>query len=116
MNTTKKLMTLLLAVLAMYLLTACDKDDKNENKQKFTTAINNRACKDGVVIFSQGTAEVEINFDARTAMSTIKITSTYKDIDGQSRTLTTPELKCPHPMAVPLESIFSPRPKTWVTE
>ena len=95
MNTTKKLMTLLLAVLAMYLLTACDKDDKNENKQKFTTAINNRACKDGVVIFSQGTAEVEINFDARTAMRTIKITSTYKDIDGQARTLTTPEMTIP---------------------
>lgn len=102
MNTTKKLMTLLLAVLAMYLLTACDKDDKNENKQKFTTAINNRACKDGVVIFSQGTAEVEINFDARTAMSTIKITSTYKDIDGQSRTLTTPELEMPSPYGSPI--------------
>ena len=102
MNTTKKLMTLLLAVLAMYLLTACDKDDKNENKQKFTTAINNRACKDGVVIFSQGTAEVEINFDARTAMRTIKITSTYKDIDGQSRTLTTPELEMPSPYGSPI--------------
>ena len=102
MNTTKKLMALLLAVLAMSLLTACNNDDEHENKQKFTTAINNRACKDGVVIFSQGTAEVEINFDARTAMRTIKITSTYKDIDGQSRTLTTPELEMPSPYGSPI--------------
>ena len=102
MNTIKKLMTLLLAVLAMSLLTACNNDDEHENKQKFTTAINNRACKDGVVIFSQGTAEVEINFDARTAMRTIKITSTYKDIDGQSRTLTTPELEMPSPYGSPI--------------
>ncbi len=99
MNTIKKLMTLL---LAMSLLTACNNDDEHENKQKFTTAINNRACKDGVVIFSQGTAEVEINFDARTAMRTIKITSTYKDIDGQSRTLTTPELEMPSPYGSPI--------------
>ena len=102
MNTIKKLMTLLLAMLTMYLLTACNNDDEHENKQKFTTAINNRACKDGVVIFSQGTAEVEINFDARTAMRTIKITSTYKDIDGQSRTLTTPELEMPSPYGSPI--------------
>lgn len=95
MNTMKKLMTLLLAVLAMSLLTACSNDDDHENKQKFTTAINNRACRNGVVVFSQGTAEVEINFNARTAMRTIKITSTYKDIDGQSRTLTTPEIEMP---------------------
>ena len=92
MNITKKLMTLLLAVLVMSLLTACSKDDESENKQKFTTAINNRACKDGEVVFSQGTAEVEINFKSNT-MRTIKITSTYKDIDGQSHTLITPELE-----------------------
>lgn len=106
MNTTKKLMTLMLAVLAVSLLTACNKDDESDHKQKFTTAINNRACKDGVVIFSQGTAEVEINFDARTAMSTIKITSTYKDIDGQSRTLTTPELEMPSPYGSPIGVYF----------
>jgi hypothetical protein len=94
MNKTTKLMTLLLAVLAMSLLTACNKDE-SDHKQKFTTAINNRACRDGVIIFSQGTAEVEINFIPSTAMRTIKITSTYKDIDGQSRTLTTPEIEMP---------------------
>lgn len=93
MNTTKKLMTLLLAVLAMYLLTACDTDDKKENVQKFTCVINNRACRNGVVIFSQSSADVEIKFNGSTR--TIKITSTYKDIDGQSRTLTTPEMTIP---------------------
>ena len=102
MNTIKKLMTLLLAMLALYILTACNKDDEHENKQKFTTSINNRACKVGVVVFSQGTAEVEINFDARTAMRTIKITSTYKDIDGQSRTLTTPEIEMPSAYGTPV--------------
>ncbi len=94
MNTIKKLMALLLAVLAMSLPTSCN-DDEHENKQKFTTAINNRAYRDGEVVFSQGTAEVEINFIARTAMHTIKITSTYKDIDGQSHTIITPELEMP---------------------
>ena len=94
MNTTMKLMTLLLAVSVMSLLTACN-DDESDHKQKFTTAINNRACRNDVVVFSQGTAEVEINFNPITAMRTIKITSTYKDIDGQSHTLTTPELEMP---------------------
>ena len=102
MNTTKKLMTLMLAVLAVSLLTACNKDDESDHKQKFTTAINNRACRNGVVVFSQGTAEVEISFNARTAMRTIKITSTYKDIDGQSRTLTTPEIEMPSPYGSPI--------------
>ena len=101
MNITKKLMTLLLAVLVMSLLTACSKDDESENKQKFTTAINNRACKDGEVVFSQGTAEVEINFKSNT-MRTIKITSTYKDIDGQLRTLTTPEIEMPSAYGSPV--------------
>ena len=103
MNTTKKLMTLLLAVLAMYLLTACDEDvknDKKENVQKFTTAINNRACRNGVVIFSQSTADVEIKFNGSTR--TIKITSTYKDIDGQARTLTTPEMTIPSASGSPV--------------
>ena len=95
MNTTKKLMTLMLAVLVVSLLTACNKDDEYENKQKFTTAINNRACRNGEVVFSQGTAEVEINFNARTAMHTIKITSSYKDIDGQTHTLATHEIEMP---------------------
>ncbi len=93
MNTTKKLMTLLLAVLAMSLLTACNKDDESDQVQKFTTAINNRACKNGTVVFSQGTAEVEMNFNASTARRTIKISSTYKDIDGQFHTLTTPVME-----------------------
>ncbi len=102
MKTTKKLMNLMLAVLAMSLLTACNNDDEYENKQKFTTAINNRACRNGVVVFSQGTAEVEINFNGSLAMHTIKITSTYKDIDGQSHTLTTPELEMPSPYGSPI--------------
>jgi hypothetical protein len=103
MNTTKKLMTLLLAVLAMYLLTACDEDvknDKKENVQKFTSVINNRACRNGVVIFSQSTADVEIKFNGSTR--TIKITSTYKDIDGQARTLTTPEMTIPSASGSPV--------------
>jgi len=106
MNTTKKLMTLLLAMLAMSLLTACNKDDESDHKQKFTYVINNRACRNGVVVFSQGTAEVEITFHSRTAMRTIKITSTYKDIDGQSRTLTTPEIEMPSAYGSPV-SVYS---------
>lgn len=102
MNTIKKLMTLLLAVLAMSLLTACNNDDESDHKQIFTTAINNRACRNGLIVFSQGTAEVEINFIAITAMRTIKITSTYKDIDGQLRTLTTPEIEMPSAYGSPV--------------
>lgn len=97
MNTTKKFMTLLLAVLAMYSLTACDEDVKYE-PQRFTLVINNRACKDGVVIFSQGKVEGEIDYKN----STIKFTGTYKDINGQARTLITPEIKMPSSHGAPV--------------
>lgn len=98
MITTKKLITLLLVILA---LTACNKED-DSNKNTYTVTINNRAYQDGVAVFSQNTAEVEINFNSITTIRTIKITSTYKDIDGQIHTLTTPELEMLSPYASPL--------------
>lgn len=41
-------MTQLLVLLALSYIAACSDDDSDHN-QKFTTAINNRACRDGVV-------------------------------------------------------------------
>ena len=85
MKKMKKMITLLLVLVA---LTACN-EEGSDNRQAYTVTINNRAYWDGVVIFSQNTADIEINH----TKNTIKISSHYKDIDGQLRSLNTPELE-----------------------
>ena len=85
----KKLSFLMLALLAVTLFTACGNDDEPENKQTFTAPINCRAIDGDQVVFSQGTSKVEVDF---TNMK-IKFVSDYKDIHGQSHTLTTPDMK-----------------------
>lgn len=89
MYTTKKLMTLMLALLALTMFTACDSSDEPDVKENYTITVNNRAYWDGVVVFSQSTAQVELNLTA----NAIKISTSYKDLDGQTRTLTTPVMK-----------------------
>ncbi|MBQ7205375.1 MAG: hypothetical protein IJS04_05985 [Muribaculaceae bacterium] len=85
----KKLSILFFSLLAVTLFTACNSGDDPVNKQTFTSTINNRTFNDGDVIFSQGSAKVEVNF----TNMTIQFTSDYKDLNGQSRTITTPEMK-----------------------
>lgn len=85
----KKLSFLMLALLAVTLFTACGNDDEPVNKQTFTAPINCRAIDGNEVVFSQGTSKVEVDY---TNMK-IKFVADYKDIHGQSHSLSTPDMK-----------------------
>lgn len=85
----KKLSFLLLSLMAMALLTACNDGKEPSTVQKLTSTINCRAIEGDVVVFSQGTANVEVDY----TNMVIKFTSTYVDMNGHSTTLTTPEMK-----------------------
>ena len=85
----KKLSLLLLSLLAVVMFTACGNDDEPVNKQNVTMVINNRAIDGDNLVFSQGEAKVELNY---TDMF-IKFTANYKDANGQSHSLTTPDMK-----------------------
>jgi hypothetical protein len=85
----KKLSVLFFSMLAVMMFTACTNNDDPVNKQTFTSTINTRTFDGTDVVFSQGSAKVEVNF----THMTIQFTSDYKDINGQSRTITTPEMK-----------------------
>ena len=88
----KKLSVLFFSMLAVMLFTACTDYDDPVNKQSFTSTINSRAIDGNDVVFSQGTAKAEVNFTDMT----MQFTSDYKDVNGQSRTITTPEMKMTH--------------------
>ena len=86
----KKYFFYLFALMALVMFTACNGDnDEPSNKQTITATINTRAIGGGNVIFSQGSAKVELNY---TDMF-IKITADYKDANGQTHSLTTPDMK-----------------------
>lgn len=85
----KKLSFMLFALLAVTLFTACGNDDEPINKQTVSMTVNNRAIKGDQVVFSQNNAQVEINY---TAME-IQFNTDYKDINGQSHSVTTPAMK-----------------------
>ena len=75
----------------MTLFTSCDNDNnENVNKQTYSSVINSRALdSNGGVVFSQGTAKVEINYTDMT----IQFAVDYKDADGIGRNLNTPTMK-----------------------
>ena len=85
----KKLSFLLLSLLAVALFTACNKSDEPENKQVVTMTINSRAIDGDDVVFSQSSAKVELNYSDML----IKFTADYKDVDGISHSITTPDMK-----------------------
>ena len=85
----KKLSFLLLSLMAMTLLTACNGGNEPSTVQKLTSTINCRAIEGDVVVFSQGTANVEVDY----TNMVIKFTSPYVDMNGHSSTLSTPEMK-----------------------
>ena len=84
----KKLSFMLLALLAVTLFTACGNDDEPVNKQTVSMTVNNRAIDGDQVVFSQATAKVEINY---TDME-IQFNTEYKDITGQSHSISTPAM------------------------
>ena len=73
----------------MVMLSSCIDSDEPDSKQSFTSTINCRAIDGEDVVFSQGSAKVEVNFTG----GLIKFTTDYKDIDGLSHTITTPEMQ-----------------------
>lgn len=84
----KKLSILFFSLLAVIMFTSCNDSDNTVNKQTFTSTINNRAIDGTDVIFSQGSAKLEVNF----TNMTIQFTSDYRDANGQTRSITTPEM------------------------
>ena len=85
----KKYFFYLFALMTLVMFTACNDNGEPENKQTFTATINTRAIGDGNVLFSQGSAKVEINYSDMF----IKISADYKDANGQTHSLTTPDMK-----------------------
>ena len=85
----KKLSIYLFVVVAVTLLTACGNDDEPVNKQTFTSTLNCRAISGDEFVFSQGSADVELDY---TNMM-INFTAKYTDINGHSTTLMTPKMK-----------------------
>ena len=85
----KKLSFLFLALLAVTMFTACGNDDEPVNKQSVTMLINNRVIDGDNVVFSQGTAKVELDY----TNMVISFTADYKDADGQSHTVNAPAMK-----------------------
>ena len=86
----KKYFYYLFALTAMVMFSSCiDNNDEPSTKQTFSGPINSRAIDGDNVVFSQGKIEVEVNFTD----NLIKFTTDFKDADGQSHTLTTPEMQ-----------------------
>ena len=79
----------LFAVLALVSLSACNDNDETVNKQTSRMTINNRAVDGDNVVFSQGIAKVELDY----TNMLVQFTTDYKDINGQSHTITTPQMK-----------------------
>lgn len=86
----KKYFYYLFALTAMVMLSSClDSKDEPNTKQTLSGPINSRAIDGDKVVFSQGKIEVEVNF----TNNLIKLTSDFKDANGQSHSLTTPEMQ-----------------------
>ncbi len=84
----KKVFSYLLALTAIMVFTACNNDDP-VNKQSFSGTINNRLIDGNEITFSQGTASAEVDYTNKI----IKITTSYKDANGETHNITTPEMK-----------------------
>lgn len=79
----------LFALLTLVMFTSCNDDDDYQSKQTFTAVMNNRAVLNDDVVFSQSNAKIEYN----SSDATIQITSQFKDVDGQTYAISTPEIK-----------------------
>ena len=79
----------LFGLLTLIMLAACNDSDEPQNKQTVNMTINSRAIDGENVVFSQGSAKVELDY----TNMLIKFTAGYKDANGQSRSMTTPDMK-----------------------
>ena len=87
----KKLSFLLFSLLVVTMFTSCGDDDEPENKQTVSATFNCRLldASDETITFSQNTGKIELNYTDMT----IKFSTTYKDKDGVTQTLNSPEMK-----------------------
>ena len=86
----KKYFYYLFALTAMVMFSSClNNNDEPNTKQTLSGPINSRAIDGDKVVFSQGKIEVEVNFTD----NLIKFTTDFKDANGQSHTVTTPEMQ-----------------------
>ena len=99
----KRLSIVLLSLLAVTMFTACgndndepvnNKDDEPVNKQTVTMALNARWINTNIgysntIVFSQSTGKLELNYTDMT----IKLSASYKDQNGATQLLETPEMK-----------------------
>ena len=86
----KKYFYYLFALTAMVMLSSClDNSDEPERKLSFTSAVNCQAINGNDVVFSIGTSKVEMDY----AENLISFTFDYKDAEGKSHTLVTPQMK-----------------------
>ena len=82
----KKLFIYLLAFTATLMLDSCINNDDPVSKQSVTVTVNNRAINGQQVIFSQGSAKVEVNYTDQT----IQFSTDFKDAQNQQRSISTP--------------------------
>ena len=94
----KKLSLLLFSLLALTMFSACGHDDEpvndDDDVQIIDMALNARFIDtnygySNTVVFSQNTGKVELNNTAKT----IRLTTSYKDQNGATQLLETPEMK-----------------------
>jgi hypothetical protein len=84
----RKLSFLIVFLLTIALFSSCNNDEP-ENKMTSYVTLNNRAIEGDNVVFSQGNSKVEVD----NSNMMIKFTADFKDANGMSRTITTPEMK-----------------------
>ena len=90
----KKLSFFMLSLLAVTMLTSCGSDDEPVNKQTVNMAFNARLLDSNneSITFSQNNGVVELNYTDMT----IKFSTSYKDQNGMTQTLTFPTMKLVH--------------------
>jgi len=89
----------LFAFLTLVTFTSCNSDDDDLNKQTFTATINTRAIDGDDVVFSQSTANAELNYTD----NTIQFNYEFKDINGQAHSINTPAM----PMSIASSTVYA---------
>lgn len=84
----RKLSFFIVSLLTVALFTSCNNDEP-ENKMTSYVTLNSRAIEGDNIVFSQGNGKVDVD----NSNMMIKFTADFKDANGMSRTITTPEMK-----------------------
>ena len=84
----RKLSFFIVSLLTIALFSSCNNDEP-ENKMTSYVTLNSRAIEGDNIVFSQGNGKVDVD----NSNMMIKFTADFKDANGMSRTITTPEMK-----------------------